>query len=278
MLMVCPSGKGEGDAVTGSDVVLTKMKLFNNFNERPLKVDDSFSTVSMVSDNCRHTLDSIKASEVNPDLEDKSSQSQMKSSSDYLSVIFSNSELPRLYKFESEDSGVELNSGANSPSTPNSSEKSFVVHSREPSSDSCNLNSDHASRPNTFIINVQSSEINQTVDNNLNTRDDAESDVLIYRDELGSPSEETELQKSKDEERDTTSGTIPEVLSETEETGALTDTGCPTDITLVQEPFMGLHDDRRSSEKEPSSMRRSNTTDSLKEYMEECCRLSQVGF
>ncbi|RVE74253.1 hypothetical protein OJAV_G00020210 [Oryzias javanicus] len=267
-------GKGEGDAVTGGDVVLTKMKLFNNFNERSLKADDSVSTIYMVSDNCRHTIDTLKVSEVIP--EDESSQSQMKSSSENLSVIFSNSELPRLYKFESEDSGVELNSGANSPSTPTSSEKSFVVHSREPSSDSCNLNSDHTSPPNTFVINVQSSEIKETVENNLKAREDVERNVLIYRDEDASPSEETELLKSKDEERDSTSGTIPVVLSETEETRDLTDTGCPTDIRLVQEPFVRLQDARRSSEKEPLSMRRCNTTDSLKEYMEECCRLSET--
>uniref|UniRef100_A0A3P9LR83 Si:ch211-250c4.4 n=1 Tax=Oryzias latipes TaxID=8090 RepID=A0A3P9LR83_ORYLA len=133
--------KGDGDAVTGSDVILTKMKLFNNFNERPLKADDCMSTISTVSDSDQQILNNIKVSEVNSDLDEKSSQYHTKSSSDYLSAIFSNSQLPRLYKFESEDSGVELNSGANSPLTPTSSEKSFVVHSREPSCDSCKTNS-----------------------------------------------------------------------------------------------------------------------------------------
>uniref|UniRef100_A0A3B3H7A3 Si:ch211-250c4.4 n=1 Tax=Oryzias latipes TaxID=8090 RepID=A0A3B3H7A3_ORYLA len=168
----------KGDAVTGSDVILTKMKLFNNFNERPLKADDCMSTISTVSDSDQQILNNIKVSEVNSDLDDKSSQYHTKSSSDYLSAIFSNSQLPRLYKFESEDSGVELNSGANSPLTPTSSEKSFVVHSREPSCDSCKTNSDHTSPPNTFIINVQSSEIKQTMDNNLNTREDTQSNLL----------------------------------------------------------------------------------------------------
>lgn len=273
--MVCPSGKGDGDAVTGSDVILTKMKLFNNFNERPLKADDCMSTISTVSDSDQQILNNIKVSEVNSDLDDKSSQYHTKSSSDYLSAIFSNSQLPRLYKFESEDSGVELNSGANSPLTPTSSEKSFVVHSREPSCDSCKTNSDHTSPPNTFIINVQSSEIKQTMDNDLNTREDTQSNLLIYRDEHSALLEETELHINKVEEKNRPSGTSPGVLSE--ETSVLTDMGCSADIRSVQEPFVGLQDDSRSSEKDTYSMRRCNTSDSLEEYMEECCRLSQVG-
>uniref|UniRef100_UPI00398EC209 uncharacterized protein n=1 Tax=Pristiophorus japonicus TaxID=55135 RepID=UPI00398EC209 len=48
----------------------------------------------------------------------------------------SNGTLLKLYKSESEDSGVELPSGANSPTTPSGSEQSFVVHRRESSCDS----------------------------------------------------------------------------------------------------------------------------------------------
>uniref|UniRef100_A0A3Q2PEC0 Si:ch211-250c4.4 n=1 Tax=Fundulus heteroclitus TaxID=8078 RepID=A0A3Q2PEC0_FUNHE len=124
------------NAVLDSEVVLTKMKLFNNFNEKLLMAEDSVSTVSTASVSDQDTLDPSKASETNSHLEDKP---QIESGSEYLPAIFSISRLSRLYKFESEDSGVELPSGANSPSTPTGSEKSFVVHSRESSCASCNL-------------------------------------------------------------------------------------------------------------------------------------------
>ncbi|XP_071604196.1 uncharacterized protein [Heliangelus exortis] len=53
-----------------------------------------------------------------------------------LSTFESKCRLHRFSKFESEDSGVELPSGANSPSTPTASEKSFVLHSRDSFCDS----------------------------------------------------------------------------------------------------------------------------------------------
>lgn len=51
------------------------------------------------------------------------------------------------YKFETEDSGVELPSGTNSPSTPTVSEKSFVVHRRDSSCDSGVMSASPSSSP-----------------------------------------------------------------------------------------------------------------------------------
>lgn len=51
------------------------------------------------------------------------------------------------YKFETEDSGVELPSGTNSPSTPTGSEKSFVVHRRDSSCDSGVMSASPSSSP-----------------------------------------------------------------------------------------------------------------------------------
>uniref|UniRef100_A0A3B3YMV2 DUF4657 domain-containing protein n=1 Tax=Poecilia mexicana TaxID=48701 RepID=A0A3B3YMV2_9TELE len=130
--------KGDRNTVLDSDVVLTKMKLLNNFNEKFRTAEDSVSTLSAASVSEHNTPDPGEASEVNSHPEDKP---RTDSGTGYLPGIFSDSHLSRLYKFESEDSGVELPSGANSPSTPTGSEKSFAVHSRESSCHSCNLDS-----------------------------------------------------------------------------------------------------------------------------------------
>ncbi|XP_029963278.1 uncharacterized protein LOC115399836 [Salarias fasciatus] len=123
---------GKADAVLDSEVVLTKMKLFRNFNEKLQTSNDSVSTVSTISNGDKDMSDPTTVSREGSHSEDRG-RPEAESGSVYLSAIFSKAQLPRLYKFESEDSGVELPSGANSPSTPTGSEQSFVVHSRESS-------------------------------------------------------------------------------------------------------------------------------------------------
>ncbi|XP_049592086.1 uncharacterized protein si:ch211-250c4.3 [Syngnathus scovelli] len=121
-------GKAARDTVVDSGVVLTKIKLFGNFP----------ATLSAA---CQHKLPmrGSKDSLVDFQPDDKSGQSPSYGNADDLSGIFPGSQLTRLYKFESEDSGVELSS-ANSPST--GSDQSFAVHSRESSCDSSRLNSE----------------------------------------------------------------------------------------------------------------------------------------
>lgn len=122
--------------VLENEVILTKMKFLNNFPEKILNVEDSISAIS-ISMSEQDNTESLQVDEVDsaaPEL------TLPESKTDYLSTIFTDSELPRLYKFESEDSGVEMTSGATSPSTPTGSEQSFVVHSRESSCDYGNLN------------------------------------------------------------------------------------------------------------------------------------------
>ncbi|XP_061820286.1 uncharacterized protein [Nerophis lumbriciformis] len=135
--ILAPWRKGkDGDTVLDSAVVLTKMKLFSNISDKLLLADDS-SNISTASEHkiSLHSKESLVGSQ----LEDQSGQHQTESSTKYLSEILSGSQLSRLHKFQSEDSGVEFSSGANSPSTPTGSEQNFVVHSRESSCDSSNL-------------------------------------------------------------------------------------------------------------------------------------------
>ncbi|KAK9542016.1 hypothetical protein VZT92_002019 [Zoarces viviparus] len=267
-------GKGDRDAVLDSEVVLTKMKLFKNFHERLLMADDSASTISTVSVIEQDISDPTKASEVNSHLGDKSGQLQMESGSDYLSAIFLDSQLTRLYKFESEDSGVELPSGANSPSTQTGSEQSFMVHSRESSCNSCNLNSDPTTLPDEQVTYVQNSEIEQTqdsVDNSLSTTVDTLDNVFIHSEELSSAvSVELHIGEDMDGDQCWASGISPEggeeMSGQFEENCAVTERTC----------LEGGCDDMTANDFEPEPIRRSDTSDSLEEYMDECCRLSET--
>ncbi|XP_062257415.1 uncharacterized protein si:ch211-250c4.3 isoform X2 [Platichthys flesus] len=277
-------GKGDRDAVLDSKVVLTKMKLISNFHERLLMSGDSTSTMSTVSVSVQDVSDFTKAPEVNPHL-DKSGQPQVETSSDYLPAHFSDSQLQRLYKFESEDSGVDLPSGANSPSTPTGSEQSFVVHSRESSCDSsCNLNSDTTTLPDKLVRHAQSSEIKQaedSVDNSLGTTVNTQDSVFIHSEELCFSAVTAELHMDKDVDRDQSraSADSPEgdELSEhLEETRAATERTCSEDMRSSNQLSTETCDGMLGCDLQSEPIRRSATSDSLEEYMDECCRLSEA--
>lgn len=99
------------------------MKLLNNFPEKLLNVEDSISTIS-ISMSEQDNREPLQADEVISIHSAAPDTTVTESKTDYLSSIFADSELQRLYKFESEDSGVEMTSGATSPSTPTGSEQS----------------------------------------------------------------------------------------------------------------------------------------------------------
>nr|XP_046258095.1 uncharacterized protein si:ch211-250c4.3 [Scatophagus argus] len=270
-------GKGNKDGVLDSEVVLTKIKLFSNFHERLLMADNSsISTVSVSGQ-----ADS-KASEMNSHLDYKSTQSRMESSSDYLSDIFSDSQLPRMYKFESEDSGVELPSGANSPSTPTGSEQSFVVHSRESSCDSCNLNSDPTTLTDKLVTYVQSSEAEDLVKNPLNTAVNTQDNGLIHSEEVGSSAMIVELQIGEDMKRDQCKASG--ICFEGDKmTGQLEENSTVTERTSFEhmrqygmQSSTGASDDITGNEFVPELTWTNATNDSLEEYMDECCRLSEA--
>ncbi|XP_051937066.1 uncharacterized protein si:ch211-250c4.3 isoform X2 [Hippocampus zosterae] len=148
-------GKEARDSVLDSAVVLTKIKRFGNFNDRLAKVDNFPSTHSDEKIS-HHSKDSL----VDFPADEKSGQCQTYTNADDLSGIFSGSQLTRLYKFESEDSGVELSSG-NAPSSPRGSDQNFAVHSRESSCDSSNLKSYPSTHSDEQTKHQQNSDISQ---------------------------------------------------------------------------------------------------------------------
>ncbi|KAF3842574.1 hypothetical protein F7725_024525 [Dissostichus mawsoni] len=253
-------GKGDRDAVQDSEVVLTKIKLFSNFQERLLMAEDSVSTLSTASVSEQDISEPITASELKYRLDEKSGP-------DYLSAIFSDSQLPRLYKFESEDSGVELPSGANSPSTPTGSEHSFVVHSRESSCNSCILNSDPAS-----LHDEHTSEIHQaedSVDISLSTAGDTQDNVFTHSEEL-SPAVGVDLLTEREQCR-------AEMCEQLQDTRAVRERTCSEDTRPRKHSSPGACDDMMDNDCEPEPIGRSDTIDSLKDYMDQCCRLSEAS-
>lgn len=255
------------------------MKLFSNFNDRLLIADDS--SISIVS-SCEQ--DTTKVSTVNSNLDEKSGKLRSESSSDYMSAIFSDSQLQRLYKFESEDSGVELPSGANSPSTPTGSEQSFLVHSRESSCDSCHLNSDPTTITDKLVTYAQSSEIKEAeglYDNHtaVNTQDK----VFLDSEELRSSAAGDELHEGEDGDRDQckASGISPEgdeeMCGQLKDSTTVTERSCFKHMRQYGKQCSEACDDMTGNDFEPEPVRRSATSESLEEYMDQCCRLSEVS-
>uniref|UniRef100_A0A3B5RC15 Si:ch211-250c4.4 n=1 Tax=Xiphophorus maculatus TaxID=8083 RepID=A0A3B5RC15_XIPMA len=262
------------NAVLDSDVVLTKMKLLNNFNEKFRSTENSTLSAAPVSEH--DTPDPGEASEVNSHPEDKS---RMDSGAGYLPGIFSNSHLSRLYKFESEDSGVELPSGANSPSTPTGSEKSFAVHSRESSCHCCNLDSDSTSSPDALATEDQNSKEANGLKNSTNSTVGTQDDVFTDRDDFD-PSVVTAklyICEEMDQRDDTgfTSEDVRERSDRRDEKISSDDKNCSESIKPADEFLPARCKDETDEDIKAESLRRSDTRDSLEDYMDTCCKLSE---
>ncbi|XP_034993745.1 uncharacterized protein LOC118096274 [Zootoca vivipara] len=177
----------------------------------------------------------------------------------------------RLAKFESEDSGVELPSGANSPSTPKGSEKSFVLHSRDPSCDSGVLSASSSPAADHAIARV----CQDAVDACLCISDGqpaaghraGQSPAVCLEDGTECPeggySEQSFLGGSQGErlEEKTSESFLP-IKAPEEEKRPGDDYGKDN----FKEMLLQGH-----------PLRKYPTSDSLDEYMDECCRLSKAN-
>lgn len=271
-LSICFAGKG--DIVLENEVVLTKMKLLNNFPEKLLNVEDSISTIS-ISMSEQDNTEPLQADDVMSVHSVAPETTVPETKTNYLCSIFADSGLPRLYKFESEDSGVEMTSGATSPSTPSGSEQSFVVHSRESSCDSGNLNSPlSADNPledsSVFLETEQTSCKCTKQDTNTilgdRTEDENAEDNLMDIITDSERSEDRTLRNTTENCNTTTEiATVQEEITNTAVTG-----------DTMSRSSADHYDGTTGPEFQQSPLRKSTTSDSLDEYMEECCRLSEV--
>lgn len=273
--ILAPWRKGKGDIVLENEVVLTKMKLLNNFPEKLLNVEDSISTIS-ISMSEQDNTEPLQADDVMSVHSVAPETTVPETKTNYLCSIFADSGLPRLYKFESEDSGVEMTSGATSPSTPSGSEQSFVVHSRESSCDSGNLNSPlSADNPledsSVFLETEQTSCKCTKQDTNTilgdRTEDENAEDNLMDIITDSERSEDRTLRNTTENCNTTTEiATVQEEITNTAVTG-----------DTMSRSSADHYDGTTGPEFQQSPLRKSTTSDSLDEYMEECCRLSEVN-
>ncbi|XP_063047701.1 uncharacterized protein si:ch211-250c4.3 isoform X2 [Engraulis encrasicolus] len=325
--ILAPWRKGKGDVMLENEVVLTKMKLLNNF-ERCISLDDSASTLSLSVSEHEVPESMMKGAEVSSVKSAPSGQEAKEE--DYLSSMFPDQQLPRLYKFESEDSGVEMPSGANSPSTPTGSEQSFVVHSRESSRDSgaLGLTSPLPTQDPLLLLEAECAEMLQRAEMELEMAqleetviadgDLLETDLTEVDGMLAGAEEEDqegECQKEEgvvmvvvDEEevvREAAQGSNPGMerpddgplrhpsvdrQGEGEPEQLVVDQGEGVFETMavtaeVEEDLMRVRTDGSGQacedadvvggEFQAAPLRKSTTSDSLDQYMEECCRLSE---
>ncbi|KPP70652.1 hypothetical protein Z043_110502 [Scleropages formosus] len=267
---------GKGDMVLDSEVVLTKMKLFDNFHGRLCGAEDSVSTIS-ISVSEQDLSEPGQVSDGDPNL-CPSEQAPSDPKPDYLSV-FSDPQLPRLYKFESEDSGVEMPSGADSPSTPTGSEQSFVVHSRAPSRDSQDLGTDVAAPgpilqsekcPATEETKTPLHPVTKEEGNDFGTLE-TKTNLEVMQVHI-SPMEENMTMKGpqdgllEDTSEDCENSIVMKVATEELAEQSTTIRNCNSTEAL----------NMTEADLQPQPLRKSTTSDSLDEYMEECCRLSEV--
>lgn len=254
-----------------NEVVLTKMKLLNNFHEQLPNAEDSVSTVSMsVSEqDVSAAAQAEEAISINSAPEPHTAELKK----NYLSVMFANSQLPGLYKFESEDSGVEMPSGANSPSTPTGSEHSFVVHSRESSCDSGNQDS-HVEADDPLHLLKQNTSLLKT---EQITRMDMENSIQTVLELCQEDKMDNILLNAAGDKECRTFGDSSEVFQEAVFCVETVEVRAESEVEPNAESrshAMEAYDGKMVLELQP--LRKSTTSDSLDEYMEECCRLSEV--
>ncbi|KAM9477755.1 uncharacterized protein Hap1MRO34_010541 [Clarias gariepinus] len=274
--ILTPWRKGKGDMTLESEVVLTKMKLFKNVHEKLLNTEDSVSNMSMSMQDIPIPLQAVEAISLNSATPEPNI---VESKKDYLSAIFSSSQLPGLYKFESEDSGVEMHSGANSPSTPTGSEQSFVIHSRESSCDSGNPNP-HIRASSCLLSLEKSTDSLQTEPESCTCAQ--ETMLMVLQDGPQDELDHVQHEVVRDSEM-LANGLMVKAPESAEDVSLCVETADTiTEADAAEDTGLILHaidayDRNVEVDLQQQPLRKSTTSDSLDEYMEQCCRLSEVN-
>ncbi|XP_027575240.1 uncharacterized protein LOC113987100 isoform X2 [Pipra filicauda] len=200
-----------------------------------------------------------------------------------LSAFESKCRLHRFSKFESEDSGVELPSGANSPSTPTGSEKSFVLHSRDSFCDSGVLSTssspeiDHqlmrTCKEHARKVSLQDPE-SKNQDDYYSQEADAVQGPTASLEDFSVPQEENPDFDQSDKQFPEKEPT-PEMDLSREST--LSTPGPIEEPKTIADNFPENFGSVQDLQIHEHPLKKYPTSDSLNEYMDECCRLSEVN-
>lgn len=202
-----------------------------------------------------------------------------------LSSFESKCRLHRFSKFESEDSGVELPSGANSPSTPTGSEKSFVLHSRDSFCDSGVLSTSSSPEIDHLIMRACKERARKVGHQGAESEKQAElysqeSDVV----QVPTPSLEdfsVPQEGESPDERFDQSERQPLEKEPSPETNPPTESTVPTPVPIeepktIADNYTETFGSTQDLQFHEHQLKKYPTSDSLDEYMNECCRLSEV--
>ncbi|XP_032922317.1 uncharacterized protein LOC116999590 isoform X1 [Catharus ustulatus] len=275
-------------------VVLTHMKILSNegiqnpglIPEAPADTacteEPHLPSASLPPD-CRGSPDAADAADA--DCVDGSASTDYVATLPDLSTFESKCRLHRFSKFESEDSGVELPSGANSPSTPTGSEKSFVLHSRDSFCDSGVLSTssspeiDHqlmrTCKEHARKVSLQDPESKKQADY-YSQEGDAVQDATASLGDFNVPQEESPDEHcDQGDKQSPEKEPIPEMDPSREST--LSTPGPTEEPKTVTDDFPENFGSMQDLQIHEHQLKKYPTTDSLDEYMDECCRLSEVN-
>lgn len=233
--------------------------------------------------NCQGNLNAASTPAA-PDYADAPASTDCVATVPDLNAFESKCRLHRFSKFESEDSGVELPSGANSPSTPTGSEKSFVLHSRDSFCDSGVLSTSSSPEIDHLIMRTCKDHARRASQQDPETEKQAEyysqeadaaqtptaflEDITVPQeespDEHFDQSQRQTLEKEPTAETDPPRESPPSTPAPREEPNTIVDS-FPENFGSMQDLQFHGH-----------QLKKYPTSDSLDEYMDECCRLSEV--
>ncbi|XP_062436183.1 uncharacterized protein LOC134142741 [Rhea pennata] len=294
--LAAPRARGKKSPSAEDTVVLTHMKILSNegiqnpglIPEPPADTDcteKSHLPGVSLQPHCQGNLNAA-ATPANPDYADTPASTNYVATLPDLSTFESKCRLHRFSKFESEDSGVELPSGANSPSTPTGSEKSFVLHSRDSFCDSGVLSTSSSPEIDHLIMRTCKERARKTSQHGPESEKQAE----YYSQEV----EAVQVPTASLEDFDVTQkGESPKQHFDQSESQSLEnqptrETNLPRENILpnpapVEEPktiadhYPETFGSMQDLQVHEHQLKKYPTSDSLDEYMDECCRLSEVN-
>ncbi|XP_064369955.1 uncharacterized protein LOC112980235 isoform X3 [Dromaius novaehollandiae] len=277
-------------------VVLTHMKILSNegiqnpglIPEPPADTDctekSHLSGVNLPPD-CQGNLNAV-AAPANPDYADTPVSTDYVATLPDLSTFESKCHFHRFSKFESEDSGVELPSGANSPSTPTGSEKSFVLHGRDSFCDSGVLSTSSSPEIDHLIMRT----CKERARKGSHHGPESEKQTEYYSQEVdavqvptasledfGVPQERESPKQHFDQSK-----RQPLEKQPTQETDLPREDALPTPAPVEEPKTIADHypetfGSTQDLQIHEHQLKKYPTSDSLDEYMDECCRLSEVN-
>ncbi|XP_053163170.1 uncharacterized protein LOC128349904 isoform X3 [Hemicordylus capensis] len=196
-----------------------------------------------------------------------------------LNTLTSKCHLPRLAKYESEDSGVELPSGANSPLTPKGSEKSFVLHSRDSSCDSgmLSVSSSPTAGHVVMIMCKDTVDICPRISDSKKPEEHYEGQADAIQTSAASLEDVTDCPEGNNSDQSCSGSTQGECLEDKPSKGTNTFLlpATPVGDERYSDDYSKHH--LQESPLQGHPLRKYPTSDSLDEYMDECCRLSEVN-